>query len=476
MATTVGGRSYPARVWLVALFVLFALFLGGGGSPNPVTEMLLELVFAAVAVGWLWLPGVASRDGGRVDPLVLVLIAIPLAIPLVQLVPLPPSAWTALPARHGEVASLALVGQENSWRPISLSSSRTLAAVLAILPAVGCTYAVARMSGRQRRLILVAIVLMAVASSMLGAMQLVAGSRGINLYGQFHAGWVTGFQANRNAEADVLLIGFMALVVLVAPYLADRSRRFPLDFDRRAVLALAAGLALFLLAATAMTGSRAGTALIAVALVFAGAMLWTALAARRDGGRGMGPVLIGVTILAVALLAVVALYSNDTALARVVARFSDTPDGRPHLWQDAWFALRQYWPVGFGVGGFEPAMIPAERLEFLDATIPNRAHNDFLELGLEAGLPGYLMLAAAALVCLAMAWKSWQDRPAMRTQVVFVAGVLIVITLHSFVDYPLRSMALACLAGVAGGMLARPAGTTGASDARDGRNKVEFPA
>jgi O-antigen ligase len=471
MATTVGGRRYPARVWLVALFVLFCLFLGGGGSPNPVTELLLELVFVAIAIGWLWLPGDPSRDAGRVDPLVFLLIAILLIIPAVQLIPLPPAGWTALPARQGEVAALSLVGQEDSWRPISLSSSRTLAALLAIIPAVCCTYAVARMSARQRRLILAAVVLMAVASSLLGALQLVAGSRGINLYAQFHVGWITGFQANRNAEADVLLIGFLALVALIAPYAADSSRRLPLAFDRRPLLALATGIALCLLAATAMTGSRAGTALIAVALIFAGAILWTATASAHDT-RGAAPVIpfAALLVLVVAMVAIVALYSNDTALGRLAVRFTDAPGGRQHLWQDAWFALKEYWPFGFGVGGFEPAMIPAERLEFLDATVPNRAHNDFLELGLEAGLFGYLALVAAASVALTMAWKSWRDRPATRTQIVFVAGVLIVISLHSLVDYPLRSMALACLAGIAAGMLAR---TEDAGDAREGRNKVE---
>jgi O-antigen ligase len=473
MATTVGGRRYPARVWLVALFVVSALFLGGGGSPNPITELLLELVFVALAIGWLWLAGDRPENGGRIDPLVLLLIAIPVILPLVQLIPLPPSGWTALPGRQGEAASLSLVGQEESWRPISLSASRTLAALLAIVPAVGCTYAVAHMSARQRRLILAAVVVMAVLSSLLGLLQLVAGSKGINLYSQFHAGWVTGFQANRNAEADVLLIGFLALVTLVAPYVADPSRRAPLDFDRRAVLAFAGGIGLCLLATTAMTGSRAGTALIAVALLFAGAILRTARAPTPPLRRAAPLGLIAALLLVAGLVAILAIYAGETALGRLIVRFTDTPESRPHLWQDAWFALKEYWPFGFGMGGFEPAMIPAERLEFLDSTIPNRAHNDFLELGLEAGLLGYLMLAAAIVVCFTMAWKSWRDQPATRTQVVFVAGVLIVITLHSFVDYPLRSMALACLAGVAGGMLARPAASAGTENVRGGRNKVE---
>jgi O-antigen ligase len=475
MADKVGGRIYPARVWLAALFVLFFLFLGGGGSPNPVTELLLEIVFVAVAAAWLWLPGETSGDGGKVDPLLLVLVAIPLLLPIVQLIPLPPSAWTALPARQGEIAALSLVNEQNSWRPLSLSSSRTLAALLAIVPAVGCAYAVASLNLRGRRVVLAAIVIMAAASSVLGALQLVAGSHGINLYSQFHVGWVTGFQANRNAEADVLLIGLLAVAALAAPYVADRGRRFPLGFDRRGMLALAIGIALFLLAATAMTGSRAGTALIAVALVASGAILWTSRSTRL-GSRGFPLGRLAVLVATVAVVAGLAIYSGHTALERLAERFTDAPDARQDLWQDAWFALKQYWPSGFGLGGFQPAMIPAERLEYLDVTMPNRAHNDFLELGLEAGLFGYAMLAAAALVCLILGWKSWRARPGMRGQIVFAAGVLIVITLHSFVDYPLRSMSLACLAGVAGGMLAKPFAAAGKDDVHEGRNKLESRA
>jgi O-antigen ligase len=476
MATTVGGRAYPLRVRLVALFVLFFLFLGGGGTPNPITELLLEIVFVGIAAAWLWWPGASADEGERADPLLVLLIAILLAVPVLQLVPLPPSVWSVLPGRQNEVASLALVDQQDTWRPLSLSASRTLASLLAIVPALGCAYAVARMTVRGRRLILVAIAVMTVLGSLLGVLQLVAGDRGINLYSQFHAGWVTGFQANKNAEADVLLIGLLAIVALVAPYVADGARRFPLAFDRRGMLALTGGVVLFLLAATAMTGSRAGAALIAVGVVFALAILLTATGLRRHRSGGLGWLVIAVPVVLLGLAAAVFAFSGDTALTRLGARFTDAPDVRLQIWQDAWFALKQYWPAGFGMGGFEPAMLPAEQLQYLDVTMPNRAHNDFLELGLEAGLLGYMMLAAATTVCLAMAWRSWRGNPAARPQVVFALGVLIVITLHSFVDYPLRSMALACLAGVAGGMLARPVGVAGASENRHAHNTVESVA
>jgi O-antigen ligase len=441
MAKPFAGGGYSGRARLVGIFLVLVVALGGGGSPNPTTELLLEISFTVCAAVWLWLPCEWADGDGQVDPLVFVLVAIPLAIPIVQLLPLPPSLWASLPARQDEFASLSLVGREHSWRPISLSTSRTLAALLAIVPAVGCTYAVARLNAHERRLIVATIVAMALVSALLGVLQLVAGDRGISLYSQFHVGWITGFQANRNSEADVLLIGLLALAMFAAPYIFGNARRLPLLLDRRTVLGMTLGLALLLLAATVMTGSRAGTILISVAVVLALAIAAVSRTPRQDLRKT--PFVIAGALLLLGGVGIAYLaYAGHTAVGRVAERFADAPGGRLHIWQDAWFALGQYWPVGFGMGGFEPAMIPAERLEFLDAAIPNRAHNDFLELGLEAGIMGYIMLTAAILVCFAMAYKSWRLQPARRAQVLFAMGVLFVISLHSFVDYPARRIVI----------------------------------
>jgi O-antigen ligase len=466
MTSAAAGAAYPAQARIVALFLILAVVLGGGGSPNPTTELLLELAFAACAGAWLWLIPGPLHSQARASRLVLLLVAAALIVPVVQLLPLPSSIWTVLPSRQDQVAALSLVGKEHSWRPISLSPSRTLASLLAIVPAAGCAYAVARLDRQGRRLVIATIAAMAVVSTLLGVLQLMAGERGINLYPQFHAGWITGFQANRNAEADILLIGFLALVTSAAPYLSDAARKFPLLLDRRAALTLLFALALCLLAATIMTGSRAGIALMPVAVIFALAILGSARASKQEM-RGARFALLAALVLLAGLAAVYLAYASHTAIARVAQRFTDDSDIRLNIWQDAWFALGQYWPVGFGMGGFEPAMIPSERLEVLGSGIPNRAHNDFLELGLEAGLLGYAMLFVAASTCFTMAYKSW--RPENRANILFAAGALFVITLHSLVDYPLRSMALACLAGVAGGMLATASPRVGERETIDGR-------
>jgi O-antigen ligase len=447
-------HDYSARAWLTAVFVAVAVILGGGGSPNPKTELLLELIFVLAAIAWAWLDGNRRHGSNKIDPLVVVLVAIPLVVPVVQLIPLPPGVWTGLPFRQDALAALTLAGAQNAWKPISLSPSRTIASLLAIIPAVGCLYAVARLTIEERRLVLVTIVTMGLLTSAVGAVQLVAGSRGFNLYPEFHIGWVTGFQANRNATADVLLICLLALLPLAAPYLDGSRRRLPLSFDRRAFSIVIAALATILIAALVMTGSRAGIMLVFVPL---GAALVTVWQSERSANRRK---LVTVLLVAAAVMAViVAIFGlgllNDTAIDRVERRFLVDENGRTDVWQDTWLTLKQYWPIGFGLGGFQPAYLAVERLAFVDPRIPNRAHNEYLEIGLEAGLLGYAMIAAAAVTVLALARRAWVGSRGLRGQIVFGLAVLIVITLHSFVDYPLRSMSLACLAGVAGGMLAR---------------------
>ena len=80
-------------------------------------------------------------------------------------------------------------------------------------------------------------------------------------------------------------------------------------------------------------------------------------------------------------------------------------------------------------------MFPAERLEYLNDRVPNRAHNDFLEIGIEAGMLGYAMVVAAVIAVLALALRAWRE-PRMRGQIVFGLSVLLLIALHSVVDYP----------------------------------------
>ena len=156
---------------------------------------------------------------------------------------------------------------------------------------------------------------------------------------------------------------------------------------------------------------------------------------------------------AIPFAALAAWQSGNSALASVAERFALADDARREMWRDAWFATTQAWPFGVGMGGAQPAMISAERLEVLDPLLPNRVHNDYLELALEGGLAAMLLLAVIALVLTVAAWRSWRKRPSDRHLTALGIVILMVAAAHSVVDYPLRSMALACLIGTGAGLL-----------------------
>jgi len=121
-----------------------------------------------------------------------------------------------------------------------------------------------------------------------------------------------------------------------------------------------------------------------------------------------------------------------------------------------------------GMGDFVPAFVADERLESIWPSLPNRAHNDFLELACEAGIAGLLALSAISWILIrSLRAKLKTETGLPAALAVFGAASLSILALHSLVDYPFRSMALACLGAVCAGLLlsSRQDGEA-ASDAR----------
>jgi len=460
----------PARhAAIAAIFLACAIVLGGGGSPNPATEIVLQLLFVIAALAWLWTPGPDGRVPLPRQASIWLVGALALILPLAQLVPLPASAWTGLAGQEDRAAALALVGRETSWQPLSHAPARTLAALLAIVPALFAFAATAALDARGRSWLVGVVAAMALLTAAFGAVQVSAGYTGLNLYREFHPGVVTGFQANRNAAADVLLIGMAAAAAFLAPSLAarpaspQRRRAFALLADRRAAGIFAACVLGVLFFATVLTMSRTGIALIPLALLGVWVILRRSLA---DLGAWRFLPIAAAAALAVLVVGVMA--AGNTNLANTAGRFAATGDLRLEIWRDGWFAMQRAWPLGIGLGGVQPALIAVERLEILDSQIPNRMHNDYLELALEAGLVGLVALAAIAVLLARLAWKAWRERPEQRHLTACGLTILAVAAAHSFVDYPLRSMALACLVGAGAGLLADPPGARARRDAAGG--------
>ena len=459
-----GDPSQPLAPVDFALpaFVALAVALGGGGTPSPLPEMLLEwAALATLAVV------VSLHPADRPWPRLATGFALALlALPALQLIPLPPAIWRDLPGRGIEAAALDLAGAGQNWMPWTVSPPRTLASLLAMLvPAVVLVTAALALP-RSRIYALVAVALMALLSAGIGAGQLAGGTHSaLRFYASSHVEDLTGFQANRNAEADVLLTGLFALAALGVGHV----------FRLRRYAALALGSAAILLAAAVLlTASRAGTALLVLTLAAA-----TGFAGYRYRHlrRSSLATKTGLGATAVALVAALGwVIVTYPVSGRLGARFADGAGPRPEIWRDTIYAIGQYWPWGSGIGTFVPVFLAAERLEAVDWSHPNRAHNEVLELALEAGLPGLVLLA---ILLGLLAWR-WAIRvrataaPQERAELYFAAATLVTLGAHSIVDYPLRSMALATFAGVAAGFILAPARHRGGA-APQGRVETKLP-
>ena len=90
----------------------------------------------------------------------------------------------------------------------------------------------------------------------------------------------------------------------------------------------------------------------------------------------------------------------------------------------------------------------------VNSTFVNHAHNDYLEIALETGIAGVLLVAAFLLwwSCAVPIWRSAAvDRYALAGSIASAA-----ILVHSLVDYPLRTAALSAIMAASLALMARP--------------------
>ena len=110
-------------------------------------------------------------------------------------------------------------------------------------------------------------------------------------------------------------------------------------------------------------------------------------------------------------------------------------------------AVGEFMPFGSGIGTFREVYAVYEDHDRLEPnTYVNHAHNDYLELALETGIPGLIVLVLFFAWWGKAAWRAWRRSdadPYARAAAIASAAILV----HSLVDFPLRTAAIsACFA------------------------------
>ncbi len=369
---------------------------------------------------------------------------------ILQLIPLPRAAvWLLAPERAAALDGAAAVTGAWSWAALSAVPRATLEKLIGLAGCVLVFWLIADLAARLEDhpwAVVWPLLILGTFEAVLGLVQ------AYSAYAPGSERIATGTYVNRNHYCGLLELCLpFALVYGLAVLLRGRSRH---GVNLGAVLPACGlfSLAAAILLAVLHSLSRMGfVAALASLFVMGAAALGSGEAPAWR--RRLGPALIGaLVVLGFVFLPPDKLIERFGHMAATEEISADT---RIQIWRDTLALVRAQPVLGCGLGAYESALMrhklaaPLYTVDF--------AHNDYLQLAAELGLPGALLVLALALYLLRSAWRAarysrWSEE---RWRALGALGGLSALALHSLVDFnlyiPANAMALAWVAGIATG-------------------------
>lgn len=435
------ARTFVAPAYLFACLVL------GGSAQGIWQNMVLQLAGVAI-IAWAALDRKEPRPA-RTARQLLAIAAVAIAVVALQLIPLPPSVWAHLGPRETVAEGFRALGMAVPPEPLSLTPAASLNSLLSVIPPLALVCALVGLRAYRPRWLALALIAGTVAGIVLGALQVAssgAQSSPLYLYRQTNPGRAVGFFANANHMATLLIVTIPFLAAIVASARSSNMQRYS------AIVSVVAGLAIVVFVGLALNGSVAGYGL-AIPVVAASALIVLPANSRaRLWVMGLAAVLM--------VASVAALETTSIGSGKLGAGATISAQSRAQIFSVTARATAEFMPFGSGLGSFPSVYRLYENPEQVTTEYVVHAHNDYAEIALELGLAGILL----TLVFLAWwgraAWRAWrtpEGGPFARAASIASAAVLV----HSLVDFPLRTAAIAacfamCLALLADSRAAPP--------------------
>ncbi len=418
------------------------LAFGGVGAWEFAPAQLLVVV---AAVQEFWRRGWPSP--GRVT---LGLLAVLVAVPVLQLVPLPLSVVeTISPMRVALFQEiLGSSGPIGPTQPLTVNSHATQQALLKLI----CYFLVFLLAIRHYRLhrkptlLVGTLIAIGLFQAVYGSIQYLTGWNYIFTYENiYYPDAATGTYINKNHFAGLLemVLPFLfAGLLFRIPARQNRARSWwvevilsPLSSHFLRDLLLFAILVIGLV----LSRSRMG-----ISAALAGLILVTFLVFLRTRRQSL-------LLVALLILAVPVAYSAWIGLGPVVERFEAL--GRPEaleqdrlpIWRDTQLLIRDFPLLGTGLGTYRWANshYQTDKLQY----IIEHAHSDYLEFASEIGIPAMALLFAGLwiLVIRVARHALVAERSHEKSLAAGCAGALLAILVHGLVDFNLQIPANAYL-------------------------------
>lgn len=427
-----------------SLFLVVAMVLGGASLAGDAANLLLQLLSLGI-VCTLWALGPATRERTGAEAGLMWLFAAICALIVITLIPLPPALWSSLPGREGAVRGFDLLGVPLPWLPLSLSPASTLWSALSLLPVAAMAMVVRRSGTTSQRLLMASLLVMALGNALLGIFQFVTGiGSPLYLYAITNRGLAVGLFANANHLASL-----MALAIPVAASFfgseGENGRQQRTRTRQQRLIILLTLDAIFLVACW-MTDSMAGMALSLLG-IGASPFLFRNIRLRP-------PLVWAAALLGIALI--IAAFAFALTRPGWLGPIDAAPGtSRQEIYPRAMEIARDTMPVGTGLGSFARVYQSYEDPDVVTNVYANHAHNDLLELFVEWSFAG-LAILLAVLVWTIIQARSLLDFSGRHAQSARAAmAAILIVALHSLIDYPLRTSAMAVVMAAMFATLAR---------------------
>lgn len=433
---------------LLGIVILAPSLLGGN---RPWAWSLLALLAGLLAGAWSLL-AVAKRCQAPLPDRRLWMPVIPFALALAwaafQGSGLSPSAtWHPLWQEAAEALRI------NHGGAISAAPGETWGAIMR-LSCYATVFLLAAELGKERaraHQALTAVAVTGVAYAGYGLLVYFSGTETIWWLKKWsYLGDLTSTFVNRNAYGAYAGLGLVCCVAMFAHRLRQRrnEQRGAAEWTETLLIRAMPYLIAALLTGTTLLLSHSRGAFLASGVALAVLMVVLTLGRTLPPRSAIG---ISVVIATISLIAIV--INGEVTLGRLVETGSPTADeGRPEVYRLTMAAIADAPLTGHGLGAFQSAF----RM-YRDTTLPfpedwKYAHNVYLEMAMDLGIPAALMFYAslAAILASCIRGLSRRRRDQVYPATALAAGTLIGV--HSVIDFsaqmPAIAMTLALLLGV----------------------------
>jgi O-antigen ligase len=432
-----------SRLAETALILGVALAVLAFGGTEPISFALVQIIFLGMAA--LLVAKMPKSIPASFSARAFAVPTVLAAVVLFQRIPLPTHLVERFAARENPMAGPRMA--------LSVEPYATRSRFLILLTCFIVFYLaqiVSENRSRKQRLI-VSLLVLGTAEAFYGLVQYLSGWQHIFFYvKKYDLEEATGTYINRNHYAGLLeMILPFSVALLFYEYEQFRGKRSFAPANVRDLLTrqslqrllLCLFVAVILFAALFFSRSRMGIAAACASLL----VVFGLEAMSRFHGK-MGLLLSAAFV---ALSIVLAIWIGPGPIverfAGVGQEFTAHDQSRLAIWEDARSLVRQHPLLGTGLGTF-PVAYTAFQTTFLGQFV-NHAHNDYLELGIDLGLPAALILFGGIFWILARAVRTFLITQGSfeRSVALGCAGGIVAILLHSLTDFNLYIPANAIL-------------------------------